>query len=276
MGDINKDIKIFFIDLDGTTLDTKKGIHHWISDKNLQAIKDMQDQGKHVVISTGRMGDDLKLYMDLTNTDYIIGGNGAIIKNKDGKVLREKKLSIRQGLLILGIAQKHGLVLSPNSTGLVYGVTTKLQKYIVKKLGRKPFSGYTFELHKEYYKFGLLGKTKQKMIEIVEEIKKEVPDVSVVTSSNGWSIEVTHKDATKGIANEYIAEQIYKITNKEETAHVGDTMNDSTAIGHVGRLIVMSNADKYLKEISPYRGPSYKKGGLAEVLYGNYKKIEKK
>lgn len=276
MSDINKNIEAFFIDLDGTTLDTKKGIHHWISDKNLRAIKDTQDKGKHVIISTGRMGDDLDLYMELTNTDYIIGGNGSIIKNKSGKILRDKKLSIRQGLLILGIAQKHGLVLTPNSTGLVYGVTTKLQKFIVKKLGRKGLSGYTFELHKEYYKFGLLGKSKAKLLEIVKEIETCVPDVSVVTSSNGWSIEVTHKDATKGIANEYVANELLNITDIKKTAHVGDTMNDSTAIGHVGRLIVMNNADKHLKELSPFRGPSYKHGGLADVLYGNYKKIEKK
>ena len=273
MSELNKNIEIFFIDLDGTTLDIKKDNKRWISDENLSAIKEVQAQGKHVVISTGRMAG-LEEFMEATNTQYIIGGNGAMIKNNKGKFLKEIKMSTRQTLLLLDIVKKHNLVIIPDATGIAYGVKTKLQRYIAKKLHSIANSGYTFELHKQYYKFGLVGKTKAKLEKIMDEINTIVPDVAVVTSSGGWSIEVTHKDATKGAANEYVANKYFNITDKSKMAHIGDTMNDSTAVDHMGQFIVMKNAEKQLKDMSPYRGPHYKRAGLAKILRGNYKKVK--
>lgn len=273
MSNLNKNIEIFFIDLDGTTLDIKVNNKRSISEENLKAIKEIQDQGKHIVISTGRM-ENLKSFMELTNTKYIIGGNGAIIQDSKGKLLKEVKMSIKQTLLLLDIVKKHDLVIIPDATGVAYGVKTELQKFIAKKLHAKTYPGYTFELHKQYYKFGLIGKSKSKLREIMEKINSQIPDLSVVTSSAGWSIEVTHKDATKGAANEFVANKYFNITDKEKMAHVGDTMNDSTAVDHMGRLIVMNNAEKQLKELSPYRGPSYKKAGLSKILRGEYKKVK--
>lgn len=54
MNKIKKNIKLFFIDLDGTTLDNKKGINHVMSLENLKAIKEAKQDGKKIIVSTGR------------------------------------------------------------------------------------------------------------------------------------------------------------------------------------------------------------------------------
>lgn len=128
-------------------------------------------------------------------------------------------------------------------------------------------------MHKEHTKFVLWGKTRKNMNKLLEELKLILPNATLVTSAHGFTIEITHIDATKGKGNEFIAKNYLKIP-KENTMHIGDTMNDSTAVGHVGILVALDNAVKELKVLTPYRGPSYKKGGVAKVLNGEYKKVD--
>lgn len=111
------------------------------------------------------------------------------------------------------------------------------------------------------------------MNRLLEELKLILPNAMMVTSAHGFTIEVTHIDATKGKGNEFITQNYLKLP-KENTMHIGDTMNDSTTVGHVGVLVALENADKKLKALTPYRGPKYKKGGVAKVLNGEYEKID--
>lgn len=273
---MNKDIKLFFIDLDGTTLDTHTvDGQHWISDANIEAIKAARAEGKYVIISTGRIGANVKKYYDLVGGEYVIAGNGAQITNAKGKAVCENKMSVQQVLKVMEVLQKNNMVMKVDDDWNGYGATTAIQKYISKKFGFKPVDGFTFEMHKERYKIVSWGKVSKGRIQKVKaELEATVKDLSVVTSANGWTLEISHANATKGKGAEWVAEKLG--IPKKHTAHIGDTMNDSTAVGHVGRLIVMANGDKELKKLSTFHGPSYKNAGLAKVLKGEYKNITKK
>jgi len=51
--------------------------------------------------------------------------------------------------------------------------------------------------------------------------------------------------------------------------HIGDTMNDSTAIPYM-RFVAMKNSEKKLKSLTDYIGPDYKNAGVAKILNGEY------
>lgn len=270
--DLNKNIKIFFIDLDGTFLDTHKDGAHWMSDENLNAVKEMRKKGVEVVISTGRQGLQSKRYLDHIEHDYAVTGNGSIVL-KQGKIVKEVLMTLRQSLLITDFAKKHGLSMKLDDSRIGYGTFKASARYFTSKMGFTPVPHFNFEMHKQYHKIVLWGKSKSKMDKLRKLLVEEVADVSMVTSANGWTLEVSHKDATKGTGNLFVAQQL-GITEKKHMAHIGDSMNDSTVVGHM-RLIAMKNSDKKLLRLTRFVGPSYKRAGVAKILRGEYKKLEK-
>ena len=271
MNNLNKDIKVFFIDLDGTTLDTKKGLHHWVSEENLRMIQETRRQNKYVIISTGRLGQGVKPYQNLIGGEYTIAANGAIIYDANHKIIWERKMSIQQCHKITEILRRNKISLKVDDKFIAFGVTTLFGKMIAKKFGFKPKSSYNYGMQSEHHRMLIWGKSKSKMREIQRLLLENVNDLSVVSSANGWTLEITHKEGTKGSADLYVAQELLGIKNINQIAHIGDTMNDSTAIGKVGRFIAMGNADKSLMKLVKFVGPKYKRAGVAKILKGEYK-----
>lgn len=266
MTDREVETKAYFIDLDGTLLDSRDNNgKKAISQVNLDAIAKAQKEGKTIVVSTGR-ALDAKDILAQVNSPYAVLSNGAIIVVKD-KIVRHLKLSIRDMLVIYEYAWKNKLAFKVDIKPVAFGSITWLHRYIAKKIGFKPVEHYNYEMHVEHTKAVIWGKTKGKMIKHMEELKTLLPHLSIVTSTHGYTLEVTHGEATKGKGNEFVYTKYLHLT-KEETMHIGDTMNDSTALNHVGKLVALANADKNLKAITKFRGPHYKKGGVAKVLEG--------
>ncbi|WP_161565682.1 HAD hydrolase family protein [Mycoplasma sp. ATU-Cv-508] len=119
------------------------------------------------------------------------------------------------------------------------------------------------------------GKRRGKIKRLTEQLRMLVPSASVVNSTRGWTIEVTDQKATKGLANRYVWEKLLRIKKIEQTAHVGDSLNDSTVVGHVGHLIALKNADPALKKMASILGPDFRNGGVAKVLAGKNLKAVK-
>ena len=85
-----KNIRLVAIDLDDTLLTTEKTIN----DKDLEAIKKARDMGVHIVFASGRHLDGVKnVLRGIKNTDYCITSAGAVVTDKDGKLVYSKCLS---------------------------------------------------------------------------------------------------------------------------------------------------------------------------------------
>lgn len=265
---MNKKIKVFFIDLDGTLLDIKKDGAHSISEENLSALKAANKKGIHTIISTGRSGLHAKRYLDMIDHEYAVTGNGSIIL-KNNKVIKSITMSLRQSLLITDFAKKNKLVMKLDDSRIGYGAFKWLAAKVTAKMGFKPVKHFNFDMHKNYHKIVLWGKSKSKMAKFAQELNKDIDDLSIVSSGNGWTLEISQKEATKGNGNVYVAKRL-GINNEDEMAHIGDSMNDSTVVDKM-RLIAMKNSDKNLIKLTKYIGPSYKGAGVAKVLDGNYK-----
>lgn len=264
-------IKVFFIDLDGTLLDEK---HHEISPTNLQAIHKLQKKA-NVILSTGRLGQNLSKYMKLTKVKYAVAGNGSQIVNSEGKVLWSKPIDQKTVKFVLDFAKKTGLSFKVDDGKTAYGVKGIISRLICRLLRYKILKHRNFDL-RGIYKLVLWGKNKYKMQRFVKKLKKVLVNASLVTSTRGYTIEITHHQATKGFGNEFVWKQLLHINDIKKTAHIGDSMNDSTVIGFVGMMVAMKNSPRDLIKIADYVGPHYKKGGFAKLINGYKLKRVKK
>ena len=271
MKNLNKNVEVFFIDLDGTLLDAKAPSgKHIISEKNIDAIKEIS-KTKEVVISTGRMGTSVEGFMKDTGVKYAVCANGALVIDNKGKVYKDDKLTVKQTLLLVDFAKKHKLTFKVDAIPEAFGARGFFSKKIAARSGFAPRDHYNLDVHKEYYKIVMWGKLRCQNGKIIEMLKKEIDGLSIVTSANGWTIEITNEKSTKGLGNMKVAKML-KIEDKKKLLHIGDTMNDSTTISHM-RFVVMGNAKKELKNMTLFHGPSYKNGGVAEIINGNYIKV---
>jgi len=108
------------------------------------------------------------------------------------------------------------------------------------------------------------------MQELRKIMKKAIPTISVASAERGRTLEVTNKQANKGLGNKFVREMLN--IPKEQTAHIGDTMNDFPAIKHVGKFIAMGDCAEELLKEAEYIGDNHFNHGVAKVLGGDYKK----
>ena len=268
-----KEKKVLFIDLDGTLLDTRNENTVYPSKENIKALERANKAGIKTIISTGRSGNGVKLYLDLFKPKFAVLGNGALIY-KNGEIIEEKRFSKRQVIQIIEFAKANSLTIKVDDSQTCYGSESWICQKISSKLSLQNVRGYYLSSQKPYYKFVMWGKIKKSaMKQLADELKLKVSDISVVTSAKGYTIEVTHKDATKGKGNYYVAKKLLRLKNMDQVAHIGDSMNDSTAAEKMD-LIAMKNSPKSLKELAAHVGPHYKKGGIAKLIDQMLKKEE--
>ncbi|NQZ65624.1 MAG: Cof-type HAD-IIB family hydrolase [Mycoplasmatales bacterium] len=272
MNKIDSKIKAYFIDLDGTLLDVKEKHSHKISKMNLEALERAKKSGKEIVISTGRSGNQAKKYLEMVDYTYAVTGNGSIILKKN-EIIQSIKISLKDSLLLIDFAKKHGLILKVDDSRTAYGSFGKFQTFLTKRIRFHPVKHFNIEMHKQYNKIVLWGLSKVKMKKVLKLLREKLPNLSIVSMGRGYVLEVSDITATKGLGNMFVANKLG--LKSEEIIHIGDSMNDSTVVPHM-RLIAMGNASKELKKMADFIGPNYKNGGVAKILNGDYEvNIEK-
>ncbi len=265
------EIECFFIDLDGTALDSK---HHSISPTNIAKIKEV-NQHIPIVISTGRsFGPKVKSLMKTLDLKYAICQNGAIVANDKNEIIQKIIINPQMIAFIRDIAIKYKIIIIPDSTYMLYTDKWLLKPFVW--LNKKHyFNMRDFDISKEYNKIVLAGCRRKKLFNIYLELKKLAPSLSIKTSAGDWIIEITDSKATKGLAAVFIANLLN--IKPEKSVHIGDSMNDTSTLGYLGALIAMKNSSKHLLSVATHIGPNYKKGGLAKILNGEFSEnIEKK
>ncbi len=253
--------KAYFIDLDGTAFDTKHNGHHVISEENKKAII-KTNKKTPVIISTGRHVKNVLPLIKELGLKYAICQNGAQIVDNKGNIVEKHNFPGAVAERILKIAMENKLMIKPNDDGIFYGARFPFG-FITRRVGFETHKKYDFEHTKEFTKLVFSGASKNKIYILSERLKNEFPSLSIVTSGNGYTIEVTSSKATKGQANTSVAKMLgFK---PMETAHIGDSMNDSTCKGKT-ILVAMANSNSKLLKMADWRGPSYKNAGVAKIL----------
>lgn len=271
-------IKLFASDLDGTLL----GSNHQISQRTAQAIKDLQARGIEFMVATGR---DRYSCLQLIKAAGIecatINLNGAIIYQADGLVSYRQSLSLEL---------YHKLVQAILNDKLDYSVMADDHFYVadVEAFYRRVSSYLGQNHHPDDHtnaqlsdQFGNIKALDQLDLEKssiyklmimssqplqLHQFRAEWQDHPKldITASGPDNLEITHKDAQKGLAiQKYIQDKGYTM---DQVATIGDSLNDRSMLKMAGYSYAMSNATDAVKGMAKYIAPPNDEDGVAQII----------
>ena len=264
-------IKLLALDLDGTVLNS----HGEVSERNLQALRDAEENGVYVTIATGRRFRDARpVAFQLGLNAPIITHNGTLIKHAETLETISVRL-IAPGTIheILRVGREFGvdgmMSCDPHSKGTLYYDRVSednipLQRYI----------GWSRKLH---------GTEGDAAIVHVESLEKIVDDVETIHISFSGHCEAMSRlqiilatelgskakvlatvypqmdftlldilppEASKGFGLQNLADSL-KLAPKNVMA-MGDNFNDLEMLEYAGTAVVMGNASPELLENEKY------------------------
>lgn len=237
-----KPIKLIAIDMDGTLLNE----HHEISDENRKAIKEAQEKGVHVVISTGRTRMTCKELVDsLSLKSYLITVNGSEVWDETGTLIDRQLLDSEYIKHMWGLKQKHEVKCWAASVGNVW-----------REEFPEDFSGH------EWMKFGFEIKDDEIRQTIFDElIQNKALEIS---NSSPINLEINAAGVNKAQALEKVCKRIG--IKMDQVLAMGDSLNDLAMIKEAGIGVAMGNAQQYVKDSADWVTTSNLDDGVAKAI----------
>lgn len=266
------DIKLIALDMDGTVLDSKSEI----TAPTIMAISEVMAQNIHVVLCTGRTLSELKMVLRaLPDTRYFICSNGANVYDiAGGKTIYKDLLENKK---IYEIYR------------LLSGFDTMFEIYADYKIY---LNEYCWN-HPEEYGAGFLKKQMAESRTPVADLRSFLQTFSdpaeklniffrnreerksawdmcsgldvALTSSIHENIEVNSSTSNKGKALTYLCR--YLGISVDQTAAIGDSINDISMMQAAGFKVAMGNAIPEVKRIADVVTESNDRDGVAVALY---------
>lgn len=281
-------IRLFASDMDGTILQDHSTIHP----ENVKMVRYLQEQNIPFVICSGRDFYQASLCLEPANLQCpVIGLNGAVIYQEDGTILKEVTLSHEDTrILVQEIEKYHNNWDMMTSKGFfsLHFKEKFAKKVATFKENHPELTPEELEieidkLKKLFYAIDVSSveevledpsikiykvltsnyEAEESLIEIKSYVEQELPNL-VVTSSFKTNIEVTHKDAQKGIALQYYADTLG--ISMDEVFAIGDNSNDVSMLKLVGYSVAMGNANQEAMQTAKYQTDDNKHGGVAKAI----------
>ena len=281
-------IRLFASDMDGTILQDHSTIHP----DNVKIVRYLQEQNIPFVICSGRDFYQASLCLEPANLQCpVIGLNGAVIYQKDGTILKEVTLSHDDTRILVQEIEKYhnnwDMMTSKGFFSLHF--KEKFAKKVATfkenhpELTPEELEVEIDKLKKLFYAIDVSSveevledpsikiykvltsnyEAEDSLIEIKSYVEQELPNL-VVTSSFKTNIEITHKDAQKGIALQYYAETLG--ISMDEVFAIGDNSNDVSMLKLAGYSVAMGNANREAMNTAKYQTDDNKHGGVAKAI----------
>lgn len=238
----NIDIKLIALDMDGTLLN-KNG---QISEENRKAIKEAQEKGIYVVLSTGRSLLTSREHADsLELTSYLVTVNGS-------EIWDDKRELVKRNLVKSELIQWMWELSKQHKTKF-WAISTE----------RNWFDEMPEDIHTiEWLKFGFNIDDDATR----ELIKKELQAKGEFELSNSTltNIEVNAIGINKANGLKIVCERL-----GIEMSHVmacGDSLNDLAMIMEAGLGVAMGNAQETVKEAADWITATNEEDGVAKAI----------
>ncbi|GBF10602.1 Cof-type HAD-IIB family hydrolase [Tepidibacillus sp. HK-1] len=259
--------KLVAIDLDDTLLrDDLK-----ISPQTIEAIQEAVKKGVTVTLATGRMFQSAAQYAKEIQLDVpIITYQGALIKNVlSGEVLYERLLPYDLTIQViqeLRQQNKH-IQIYLHDELIVESHNKYVEKY--SKASNVPFKKVDDLIE-------TMDKLQTKPLKIItidepevikgmeKEWQKKYGDLAHVTISKPDFLEISHREASKGQAIQYLAKS--KGITMDQVIAIGDSYNDRDMIEVAGLGVAMGNGHPDIKALADYVTKTNNDHGVWEVL----------
>ncbi|MEK5440931.1 HAD family hydrolase [Fredinandcohnia sp. FSL W7-1320] len=250
-------VRALFIDMDGTLLTASNNI----SQRNLEAIYRLINQGVKVFLATGRHYEVTAPYhKEIGLRTPMICLNGASIHDAwTGKALQKRTVNINEERFHLMTADRPCNVIVHTADGLYCKETDEEIDYWTK-VGQSPPT-YIGDLRQAQYqdvlKYSVRTGTASPELSSIFKTEAEVIDWNdgvelVAPKISKWS-------AIKSLIH------AYRINPKEVVA-IGDGPNDIEMLRHVGTGVAMGNADNDVKAVADFVTGHHQNDGLAEFI----------
>lgn len=283
--------KLVAIDLDGTLLNS----YGQISNKNKECIEKLMNEGKEVVIASGRPISSAKSFANEIKADkYIICGNGSLLYDiQSGKIMYNKFIEKQKALQIINICEENSIYYnvytenititkSLNYNTLVYNYEnqnkTDEQKTNIKIV--KNIYEYINEMPDlNILKITICDDNEVIFSRIIKRLREinnidvlDVEHMSKKTIKSGtedvlieyYYTEITSKNVNKWNAIKFLAD--YLNIKTDEIVTIGDNINDKEMIQEAGLGLIMGNSAPYLKEFADRVVSDNNNDGVAEAI----------
>ncbi|CAM2140345.1 Cof-type HAD-IIB family hydrolase [Bacillus halotolerans] len=238
--DVN--IKLIAIDMDGTLLNDEQ----LISDENRNAIREAEDKGVYVVISTGRtlmtcreLAESLKL------SSFLITANGSEIWDSNFNLVERKLLHTDHIKMMWDLRNKHN---------------TNFWASTVNKVWRGEFPENITD--HEWLKFGFDIEDDDIRNQVLAELRKNKE--LEITNSSPTNIEVNALGINKAAALAKVSEKLG--FTMENVMAMGDSLNDIAMIKEAGLGVAMGNAQDVVKETADWITDTNIEDGVAKAI----------
>ncbi|WLD94150.1 Cof-type HAD-IIB family hydrolase [Alkalihalobacillus sp. AL-G] len=279
-------MKLIAIDMDGTLVNNEMTINK----DNVDAIKQAQQSGIEVVIATGRSYDEaITPVKEAGLTLPIICINGAQFRSSEGEVLDSIPISTKVYADTAKVLEAHSIyyelytnkgtysndgemaidiivdiILSSNPE-LPEQKARELAEYRVRNGRLETVESYSSVLDDpelEIYKLLSFSRNEENLKSAFNSLLtfKEL----AISSSAKDNIEITHRDAQKGIALQNYAEKL-KVDMKEAMA-IGDNYNDVSMFELVHHSVAMGNAVEDIKKLCSFTTKTNDESGVAHAI----------
>ncbi len=237
-----KEFKLIALDMDGTLLNNQQEI----SKENRKAIAKAQEQGVHVVLSTGRSLLTCREYaQSLQLSSYLITVNGSEIWDESGELVERKLIDASSIEKMWKLTQEHKLNF--------WAVTTD-------KVWRDEFPENIAS--QEWLKFGYDIPDDA----LREEVLKQIAGISdfEISNSSLTNLEINALGINKAKGIMTVCERLG--ISMDEVIAMGDSLNDMAMIEAAGCGIAMGNAQEAVKEAADWVTDTNVNNGVAKAI----------
>lgn len=262
-----KNIKIAFIDIDGTLTDNKK----CISKETIIAIKNAIDKGLHIILCSGRDNRYVYNFSNIINgSDYFISCNGAeIFDYKNNTWLYSSKINYDNIKKIWDYCNENNISCILNG----YKQRYYNQPFLINKENKILLDDIDKIKNIDIFQIVAIYNNFDKIKELDSFIEKDnnlkinnasKTYINKIKDDNYYFLDITNKEVNKGNA---ISELLNHLELKKDNAiGFGDHINDYDLFKEVGFKIAMKNADDKLKQHADYITLSNDENGVAHFL----------
>lgn len=255
-------IKLFAIDMDGTLLNTNSDI----SEKNIEAIKELNKAGIKTVLTSGRVSSSVDYFNEKIGIDNpMVANNGAVIKLSKDEVLATHPLDDDELINLLDFCDKNEFSFNFYDSNTFYTNRLIIERLNHLKIDSNYGMNYQCDIYVSSNPYKELKRRKhmankmlisgldshpygqEKAVKIIED---RFLDELYVTSSGFGFIEIMHKNVDKWSSILELAE--FLGINSNEIAAIGDSYNDLPMIENSEISFAMGNANKSVKNAASH------------------------
>lgn len=266
-------IKLFAMDLDGTSLDNNSILRK----ETIDALKKLDENGIKFVFTSGRAMPSVRYLMSLTGIDNpFVTNNGALAMINKEKPIYTKGIEDKKIKELINFSENYELsyqfydvdtyysnrirperfnhLKKDSQYGMNYQVNFSFSTNPLNELNNRKNTALKFQIFPDVEK-------KEEKIMVLEKVKEL--DL-YATSSNDKVIEIMEKDVNKFNGISEIGS--FLGINKNEIAAIGDQDNDIPMLENSILSFAMGNSIEKVKEVCDYTVSTNENFGLVEAI----------